>query len=473
MRASTPLSRLGTSKSRFAALVIFLLVVFFLGGGSRADIESLVILRPFCALALGYAAFFIQPGDLKEVRIPMLFLLGLAIIMAVQLIPLPPSVWQSLPSRDVIAATDELAGLGDISRPISLSPSKTWNALASLIVPAAALAMFAMQKQYGRSRMLPLLLAFAFISAVLSILQLAGPAGGPLYFYRITNATEAVGLFSNRNHNALFLAAAIVLAAHFALSNWLRGKSLNGQLALALALTLTFIVPLFLGASRMGVLAMVMMLLVAAALFYFVATKLNPEANQKRSRGTLTAKQKRWVVIGGIAALTLFAGSALFFSVASERFSGVDQLTELRIAVLPTLLEMSQRFAVSGSGFGSFEHVYKIFEPDELLAPTYLNHAHNDWLQIIIEGGIVSAGLFVALALWGAMQLRGMRSAVMQRDGTYVIQAAAAASFLILIVLGSAVDYPLRVPSLMAASMLALALLKPVPFDKRGPSQAR
>jgi O-antigen ligase len=156
-----------------------------------------------------------------------------------------------------------------------------------------------------------------------------------------------------------------------------------------------------------------------------------------------------------------------WFSPAMNRFVAPDSLNELRVAVLPVLLAMTQRFALFGSGFGSFEHVYKASEPAELLSNRYLNQAHNDWLQLVIEGGVVAAVLFVLIALWAVRQFAGIAAARKAGDANLLSRLVAGGFFLALLGIGSLVDYPLRTPSLMATAVLLLALLRPFASDRR------
>jgi len=80
-------------------------------GGSREDILTLVVVRPLAVLFAGYA--LIGDGQLRvRVGAPFWMLVALALIMAVQLIPLPHSIWSALPGRELIAANDRVIGVG-------------------------------------------------------------------------------------------------------------------------------------------------------------------------------------------------------------------------------------------------------------------------------------------------------------------------------------------------------------------------
>ncbi len=64
---------------------------------------------------------------------------------------------------------------------------------------------------------------------------------------------------------------------------------------------------------------------------------------------------------------------------------------------LPVLFEMAKSHFVLGAGFGSFEWLYKMWEPDHLLMTSYFNQAHNDPIQLIIEGGLPAIAIFIRI----------------------------------------------------------------------------
>ena len=54
-----------------------------------------------------------------------------------------------------------------------------------------------------------------------------------------------------------------------------------------------------------------------------------------------------------------------------------------------------------GSGFGTFTPIYEQFAPRTLLMENcYVNHAHNDWLELWLTGGIPAIVLAVGFLAW-------------------------------------------------------------------------
>src|SRR3546814_1346825 len=75
--------------------VFFLMAVFLMGGGARADIQSLIILRPLAAICMGIAVWGLRREQIAAVRAPLLLAAMVPLIMILQLVPLPPAIWRS------------------------------------------------------------------------------------------------------------------------------------------------------------------------------------------------------------------------------------------------------------------------------------------------------------------------------------------------------------------------------------------
>lgn len=99
-----------------------------------------------------------------------------------------------------------------------------------------------------------------------------------------------------------------------------------------------------------------------------------------------------------------------------------------------------------GSGIGSFNRVYRLFEDPDEVTNVFVNHAHNDYLEVFAETGLLGAVLILAfLAWWGLRSVQAWRDA---RPDAYWTQTA---SVVIGIILAhSLVDYPIRTPAIMA-----------------------
>jgi len=459
---------LAAPSTRFGVAAAFVVLVFAIGGGSRNDIIALALLRPLAFGFLLYALLVMRAGDLRAVRVPLGLLLALAGLMALQLAPLPPSWWTGLPGRELTVQIFAAGGIDTPWLPLSVSPSRTLNSAMSLAVPLAGLLLFAVQEVGRKPALLAVVWAMAMLSVVIGILQLVGPEHGPLYFYNITNNGLPVGLFANRNHQALMVCFAILLSGYRIASGagWngaeQSGATRNGAMRngaagigkIAAAGAVLICVPfLLIAGSRAGLLIGLAMILAAAMLVHL--------AHRSGDRKGRSAAQRRssWLIKAEFAAVLALLVTAFVTqsrSLALDRLLATGDEFELRGQVWPVLAQLVRQNWLAGTGFGSFEFVFKQAEPLALLRPAYLNQAHNDWAQWLIEGGLPALTILAGFLVWLAM-----KCARLGRDMLAGRAQAALAGLLIMLAFAAAslADYPLRVPALMLVFTLACGLV--------------
>lgn len=167
--------------------------------------------------------------------------------------------------------------------------------------------------------------------------------------------------------------------------------------------------------------------------------------------GGKKVRPRQLILFGSISAVALMTALSIFFSrsLAFDRLLGGNGFDELRTHLLPTLFAMAGDYFPWGSGLGSFEYAYRIYEPQELLNPSYLNHAHNDWLQFLIEGGAFAALIGATALIWFLSKL--IKTLRNWRVSRYTKYAALMSGFVMVCFLtGSIGDYPLRTPFIIA-----------------------
>jgi O-antigen ligase len=131
------------------------------------------------------------------------------------------------------------------------------------------------------------------------------------------------------------------------------------------------------------------------------------------------------------------------------------------------MLGIGNAFAPWGGGFGTFDPLFRMREPFDNLSPTYINHAHNDLLEIYIEGGIVALVLVLAFVAWVTL-----RSVLAWRPTPESVTeehlVARCGSVLVLMALvASLADYPLRTPAHEAVAAVAVAMLAAWPVGRK------
>ncbi len=441
----------GTPFFTKAVFLGILALALLLGGSGRGDVVSLVLLRPLAALALAYGLVQLRGAQRTGFALPIMAFTALIALAVIQLIPLPPGLWAALPGRESLVAGQEAAGLALGWQPISVAPMATVNAIGAFIVPLAVLVLFAVCDDQTRKQAVLLVCAFMLLSAGMAALQSIAPGASILYFYASTNEGEPVGLFANRNHQAVMLAAIIpfilALGERFGEEN---GPHFFWIGRIAALILVGFAV---MTGSRSGSVLAVAVFAIAAPLF--------AEARIAASGRVANLRKVRLAILG-MAAAFLVAVAALFMlggGAAFERLAEKDSFADLRFQILPDVLAMISNSVPLGWGFGSFPEVYEIYERREMIQPAYINHAHNDWLEVISDGGIAAALIMLVLGVW-AMRAAwaNIRQLLRPRGDEGRMRFAAFAGLAILLA-ASVFDYPLRTPAASVSFVLFLGIL--------------
>lgn len=436
--------KLTSATARFNAFAALVFVAFLMGGSARPDVQSLAILRPLAILLGAYALTMITREQVRLIFIPGLLLLTLAFAIAFQLVPLPPYAWADLPQRSTVAEVGAVMGLGEAWRPLSLAPERTINALFALSVPGAALLLLAVQEPERRRRVLTLFLWVAIGSAILGALQLLSPDDAALYTYRITTKGAPVGFFANRNHQSVFLACMVLVSTWFIVSTSKRNRTAPLHTALGTAALLLCFVLVLVSGSRAGLATLALMS--AVSLWYAARSNLFPS---RLSLGRWAVSRRSvftgfGILLLGLVGMSMSQGRSLSIDRLIDSV-GDESRTDLRSELAPVLWRMVSDQFPYGSGFGSFEDLYKTVEPFDLLSNRYLNQAHNDWAQFLIEGGLPGLLLLVLMFVW----LVGRATQIFRAEPSSS-RDRALLSFVILVALclASVVDYPLRTPAM-------------------------
>ncbi len=461
----SPFALSSWSPSPWLILGFFLALTALAGGGARSDIASLPALRSLSVCFLFLTLATATKGYWREIRTPLFLLLVLALWMAVQLVPLSVNIWSGLPDRDLVLQMDKLIGEGDRWRPISMTPLLTINSLLALILPLTALLVAAATPANQRIRLWWAIWAFGVASVGLGLLQFAAGEGSVFYLYRITNVGSLVGLFSNRNHNALLLCLAI-LSAGWLLANELRRKKRHMLLVPTLAGSIIlFLLMILVIGSRLGLVCGLASLVVAFVVIRYGYGNRPKAINQAPiSRPRASAKNnvaRRLLSLAPVVVIVVVGG--LFYlsdrANAISRLVNGDGVEEIRLAAFGTVAELAERQWILGSGFGSFASMFQVAEPDALLRPSYFNHAHNDWLQLPIEGGLPAVLIALLAIIWVSSLLIANIRARSKTSGMSLMETVTLTAAFGCFALGSVVDYPLRTPSLMVVAAFLVVLL--------------
>lgn len=433
----------------------FVVLLAALGGASRADELQQSLIRLIAILVIAAALWPLEFRAFRDARAPVAGLALVYLLLLGQLIPLPPDAWARLPGHGVYAAVAEQAHSRGW-RPWSLSPDLTLNALAALL-PATAAGLVTLALDFRERLLLArLVVAVACVSAVLGLLQFAAGESA-LHLFRTTSDNSAVGLFANRNHQAVLMACALPLLAATA-SIELRHRSGNERRIMIFAAVMGAILVMGLAStgSRMGILLGVVGIACATTIALLTVVRSS------------TGVGTRWWLAGlGITAGALGGvGMLVIRSGAAARLAN-EPIDQTRIAALGPMLNAARAFLPLGSGFGTFQPVYQRFEPDSLLSTIYLNQAHNEPMQLAIEGGVPAIILLLLFLAWWVQAV--VRTTRQRGSASKRALGMAMAAATLMLMLSSLVDYPLRTPllsGLFAIACVELLRSKGRPADQ-------
>lgn len=454
------------SRAPFAALSVLLLAVFVLGGSSKDYVPGLLLLRPLAVVVLAIGLFSFAREDWERFKLPLGFMAAVLGLIMLHLIPLPPALWMALPGRELAIAAGEAAGIEQPWRPIALVPYRGWNAFYAMLVPASVLVCAVQLDREQHRSLIFLVIAGALLSALWGAVQSVSGYSPSTFFYGAPRVQVPNGLFANRNHFAALLVASLPL--FMIIASRAKGPRTSIVVTACAALAAFAIMMALTTGSRAG-----MALTVAGIAASWLIWNARPVRGAAQRR---TAKRQAWVpyALGafGVAMLGVFA-IVLTQTTGFERLlsAGSGEVEEYRFTVWSTILEFLPAYLPFGSGIGSFIEIFKVHEPSEMLGQSYWNHAHNDWLEWVMEGGIPALALMaVALLGWGSRALALLRNSHPGRIETQLALAGA----IILFILGawSLVDYPLRTPALASLAALCAVWMAMPEATRRFSNQA-
>lgn len=427
------------SKSLRQLVVPVYLFLCLILGGSPQSVWGVLGLQILAIIVIGWAIVFPASDAVPQGRGLLGLLVALLIVISLQLIPLPPGLWTELPGREDIKDGYRALGQQLPWLPISLTPYETLEGCLPLLPPTAVILAVLRLRAYKETWAAAALFAGTLAGILLGYLQVsAGRFGLPAwYLYEYTNVGSAVGFFANRNHmgTLLLIAFPFVVAMFF-----VDGNTTSRRTTPSAIIGAAGVMTILLGIAVNGSLAAVALAVPVIAASALLIRSL------RRFRAVLVAA----VAVGLVGALIFLADSPVQPKLTGETTSSFEGRWE-DWGLTWTAIERS--FPV-GTGFGSFERVIATIEPAQDVTLTYINHAHNDYLELLLEGGIPAAILVVAFLVWWLGKSgRALAPPVLNPFAG----AAAVASGAVLA--HSVVDYPLRTTAIAAIFAFCLAVL--------------
>jgi O-antigen ligase len=392
----------------------------------------------FCLLGLGLLAvsyYTLAPSVYLPRLSPWLFwpLLLLPCYILLQFIPLPFSVLETMsPARaEQIAALNRTVSSIGVA-PLSLMPPATFahifRIIGYIIIFLIAQAFTFQCRNQNR--------IWAPVIPILAVAVLESSIGLLRFFFEVDLTAGARGTYANRNHFAGLLEMVLPFALMYSVALYrLRytRKKHEKKNDSAVGVLLTVAILLFTGIvcsySRTGFIATLCSLALIGILYF---------------SGRLPVR-KKWHVWGLILVLMFLAFVYLppdpFFHRFVEASSYDFGTLNGRLIIWSQIPEIMRNYVLLGCGLGAFESAYLPIK--DIFPGAIITYAHNDYLQALVELGIVG---FVILLILMAGLLRMAIRGIRDHGGVRMLSIAGTGA-LAAIFIHSLVDNNLYVPA--------------------------
>lgn len=425
--------------ARHFIVPVYLVLCVLLGGASLFGFVPNLALQLLALPIIVWALVREQSGQPVAARGLIWLAIALLGCFLVQLIPLPPALWTSLPGRERVVEGFAMLGQDLPWLAVSLSPGDTIAALLWLLPAFAVLIGIVRLGAYRATMLSWAFVAIAVLSVLMSGLQLTGQRD--FYLYHVTNFGLGVGFFANSNHQATLLLCALPFVAALYAD---RGRKRSSRDTSGLIVALLCIAAVLGG----GLLATGSLAGLGLGLASAVGSGM---LIMFRSR-----KLPAWAPLGAIA---LLAGAVALVYLGPTSGGGLladaATSTSSRAVMVGTTAGAAGDFFPAGSGVGTFAQVYHWYEDPAAVTGTWVNHAHGDVVEILLETGLIGGLLMLAFLVWW-----GRRAWAVWRSDDKPDQFARAAVIASAgIIAHSFVDYPLRTAAISALFAACLALM--------------
>lgn len=424
---------------------------------------ALMTLEIGAILMLMGALWFGRPSQLLTREIVAIVLL--AALPLLYLIPLPSLALEHLPGREnflsVLRLVSDDGNLPEYLR-ITIVPNETQKAWLFLLLPISVYVTTRFLPEKAITSFVMVVFFIAAAQATLGLIQFGDGRESAFYLgMEHTHFGSAVGTYTNRNHLAglfemvlpLVLALLIVSIGGDRRGDWRQkarflSSGRGHKAAIYAALMIFILVAVAFTRSRTGIALVGLGVLLSVFAF---STRIGGE-NIYGATGTLVA-----VALG--LAITVGLVPVL------DRFSVEAVAEDSRWMMFDNTLTGIGTFFPVGSGPGTFQSVFPAFQSIEL-GSYFINRAHNDYLEWLFEGGLITG--FVIAILIGLYLAQWPRVWIKGRWTRFRFLQVGAGIGIFLILIHELVDYNLHTPAnLIYFAFLAGIFFRVAEEDRR------
>ena len=383
-----------------------------LGGGAAAGLWTDTLLQIFillCATPILAA----REGEPIDSRI-LWFCGAIMVALLIQLVPLPAEVLRPFRSDLLLSGRQEFGGGG--AEFISVGLGRTLE--ATLYVAVLIIFLLALLRLPGEQlhALLPFLLVGVACNGIAALIQYS--ASTRVTIDDLMPFTIMAGFFANRNHFTSLLYTTLPFLLYL---TTFAGARLWSSIAIAFLLLV-----LLAAGSRAGVLLGLAALVLSVVFF--------------ASRSRI-----------GVWGVVLVAAVLGIYSIGTLALFETREMTDLtRAGFASTTFSGIKDNWLFGIGYGNFPAAYQVYEDPGMVFTNYVNHAHNDFLEVIFEGGAAAVMLLLAYLYLVLSQLVQVRHSHFHK---------AAFLGILFVLIHSVVDYPLRTMAVATAFIYFNAIL--------------
>jgi O-antigen ligase len=401
------------------------------------------------AAAIAVAVFYTRPRVAGFHRRSLdLALLACLAVALLQLVPLT-APWRATisPHAAEIDAALRFGGAGvPHTSPISIAPSATLKAAGVALL--TMLTFWCARDTLSRGVLRQVIRPIAWSGLAVSLLAMAFRAQSSNLIYGMYSGgptASPYGPFVNPNHMGTWLVLAIPLTAGYAVARAERHGS-----ARAIAATLDATMIWLLGAVGMMIMAAVVSLSRSTAVGLIASAAVGGILAMRKTPGAGI-----WLSLAMVAVLAIVLWMPQTARLAARFEKPEFAETWSRPEIWRETLPIIRDFAVTGTGLGGYRTAMLVYQTSD--RQIFFNQAHDQYLQLAAEGGVLLllplAWAALAFAFTVARRLRGDVSAM------FWIRAGAIAGIAGVLV-QSVWDTGLRMPAnaLLLAVVCAIAV---------------
>ncbi len=395
---------------------------------------------------------------LSRFRWPLLLLAGFTVLAWLQTLPLPES-WLALLSPETLRVE---RGITAPRLSIDVFRTRIYASLSFAYLSCFLVAVLTLRTGPRLDRMAQVLVASGVLQALLGVFLFSSGASYRLFYSDVSHVT-VIGSYINRNHFAGYMELCLSIGIGLMLArlgtertpggNWRHKLSralafvISPKMRLRLMLVI-MVIALVLTRSRMGNSAFFAAMLVVGLVTIVLARRAAP------------------ATVGLILSLVIIdvfvVGTWVGLEKVVERVhgtnmtvsqGGAEESVEAREDAASYALPLIRDFPVFGTGGGSFYTSYMRYRTQR---PGFFDHAHNDYIEIAADCGLLGLGMLLALAAstaWKALRVLRQRHSSLPRGIAFGVLMS-----IVALGIHSAVDFNLQIPANALTLVLILAM---------------